>query len=281
MARNHERAVSGLVDDYLHKKQHQQRNPVIDFLFTYYNYRPAALKKWSPGAGVLLKDAAGNILFRGDEFTVEGDDVILKPGAFPQRRHRAVRWMHHLLVSTAERQPSLNCCGMHEWAMVYKTDDIRHSQFPLRLSPVEIAEFVDSHPVNCTHYDAFRFFTPAARPLNKLNPSRDNFEDMEQPGCLHTNMDLYKWAYKLSPWVPSAVLLKAFRLAMEARKLDMRAGPYDLREIGYEPVPIETEAGRVQYKKQQAEIWKKSIPVREELIASIEFFLPTPAEYEA
>ena len=27
---------------------------------------------------------------------------------------------------------------------------------------------------------------------------------------------------------------------MRVRELDMRASPYDLRELGYEPVPIET-----------------------------------------
>ena len=76
--------------------------------------------------------------------------------------------------------------------------------------PAGTAEVVEDNRVRCSHFDAFRFFTAPARPLNLLAPTRETQHELEQPGCLHANMDLYKWAYKLSPagaaasWSPTA-----------------------------------------------------------------------------
>ena len=60
-------------------------------------------------------------------------------------------------------------------------------------------------------------------------------------------MDLYKWAYKLLPATPSELVADCFELAVAVRELDMRASPYDLAELGYPPVRIETPAGRAEY----------------------------------
>jgi hypothetical protein len=60
-------------------------------------------------------------------------------------------------------------------------------------------------------------------------------------------MDLYKWAYKLSPATPGELVADCFELAAEIRELDMRASPYDLRAYGYEPVAIETPDGKAEY----------------------------------
>ncbi len=91
--------------------------------------------------------------------------------------------------------------------------------------------------------DAFRFFTEQARPLNQFQPTRTSQVDLDQPGCLHANMDVYKWAGKLLPAVDSALLLDSFELAREIRELDMRASAYDLSQWGYPPVPVETSRG--------------------------------------
>ena len=120
--------------------------------------------------------------------------------------------------------------------MVYRSRRRPAQPLPLRLSPAETAEVVEERGVRCTHFDAFRFFTPAARPLNLLQPTRERSRDLEQPGCLHANMDLYKWAYKLSPLVRSELVADCFALAREIRELDMRASPYDLADLGYPPV---------------------------------------------
>lgn len=82
-------------------------------------------------------------------------------------------------------------------------------------------------PLVCNHFDAYRFFTPAAAPLNTLRPTSDERPAYEQPGCLHGNMDLYKHAFRLSPLVCSDLVADAFELAWEIRIMDMLAAPYD------------------------------------------------------
>ena len=89
---------------------------------------------------------------------------------------------------------------------------------------------------------------------------------MEQPGCLHANMDLYKWAYKLSPAIPSDLTADCFDLAREVRELDMRAAPYDLRPLGYEPVKIETPAGKATCVAAQRDFGARAQVLRRRLI---------------
>ncbi|WP_205730328.1 3-methyladenine DNA glycosylase [Cyclonatronum proteinivorum] len=266
-AASHREAVEQLTGGYLQAKSRQAQNPVMDFMFTYYKFRPSKLMQWTPGFGVMLEGATEADGFDDRFFSVTDEGAFLDLNRFPAKKQRGLRWITELLRATASRPPNFGCCGMHEWAMVYEAEDVRHGDFPLRLSPGEIRVLVDNSPVNCSHFDAFRFFTPSARPKNSVQLTRDNMHDYEQPGCLHTNMDLYKWCYKLTPWVPSSLTLQAFRLACEARTLDMQAGPYDLRAIGYSPVCIETEAGRRIYKKRQAELYSKSQPLRDALIS--------------
>jgi hypothetical protein len=89
----------------------------------------------------------------------------------------------------------------------------------------------------------------------------------EQPGCLHANMDLYKWSYKLSPLTPAELIADCFELAVDIRTLDMQASPYDLAALGYPPVPIETPDGRAEYTRRQRELSERAAPLRAELIA--------------
>ncbi len=116
--------------------------------------------------------------------------------------------------------------------------------------------------MRCTHYDAFRFFTPEAEPLNELQPTRATQPDLEQPGCLHATMDLYKWSAKYAALVGSDLVADAFALARDARELDMQAAPYDLRALGYEPVAIETPDGRAEYARRQRELVDRAAPLR-------------------
>src|SRR5581483_1197236 len=131
------------------------------------------------------------------------------------------------------------------------------------------AAVVDATPVRCSHFDAYRFFTPAARPLNRLHPTRETRPDNEQPGCLHANMDLYKWAYKLSPLVPSELVVDCFELARDIRELDMRASPYDLAALGYHPVRVETPEGRAEYAAAQRAFAERAAPLRARLLQSV------------
>jgi hypothetical protein len=157
---------------------------------------------------------------------------------------------------------------MHEWAMVYRQtpEETRHNVLPLRLGPEATAALVDETTVRCSHFDAFRFFTPAARPLNVLQPTRETQHEHDQPACLHANMDVYRWAYKLSPLVPSELVADCFALAKEIRTLDMRASPYDLTGIGLDSLQVETPEGRADYVRHQREFAQRAGVLRQQLI---------------
>jgi hypothetical protein len=77
---------------------------------------------------------------------------------------------------------------------------------------------------------------------------------------------LFKWSYKLDPYVPAELAADCFALASRVRELDMRASPYDLRPLGYQPVPIETQQGRAEYARQQAEFARDAAPLRAKLL---------------
>ena len=127
--------------------------------------------------------------------------------------------------------------------------------------------------MRCSHFDAFRFFTPSARPLNSLQPSRSEQIMLEQPGCLHATMDLYKWSFQLLPLVPSSVVARCFELARDVRELDMRASPYDLADLGYAPVRIETPEGKQEYAAAQRRFAQRGAPLRRRLIEECERLL--------
>ena len=95
----------------------------------------------------------------------------------------------------------------------------------------------------------------------------------EQSGCLHTNMDLYKWTAKAMPWVGSKLLWDTFEYAMRCREIDMRASPYDCTSLGFTAIPIETEAGREAYEREQRALTEAGKPLRARLIAALEALL--------
>jgi hypothetical protein len=254
---------------------HQQRrargekHPVLDFLFTYYSYRPSHLERWQPGPGVALAGPAARRFLDRTGYVETRDGVVLDPAGFGEGKVRTAEFVLGLLTATASRAPRLSCFGLHEWAMVYRepADSIRHDQVPLRLGSAGTDAVVEALDIRCGHFDAFRFFTAPARPLNELTPSRETQIALEQPGCLHANMDLFKWAYKLDPFVSAELVADCFELAVEIRTLDMRASPYDLAELGYPPVRIETAAGRAEYARAQGEFARRAAPLRHRLIA--------------
>src|ERR687892_1559239 len=82
----------------------------------------------------------------------------------------------------------------------------------------------------------------------------------------HIRRDVYKWAYKLSPLVPGELVVDAFELAREIRALDMRASPYDLSALGYDPLPIETAAGKAEYTAAQRAFATRAAALRRRLV---------------
>ena len=191
------------------RRRRHESHPVLDFLFTYYSLRPRELERWRPGPGIALRGGAAFGSVPGH--VADGDVVRLDPAALPDRVLTTAAFVRSLLTATAARPPRLNCFGLHEWAMVYRSDAPRHRGVPLRLGAAGTDEVLESLPVHCTHHDAFRFFTDAARPRNALVPTRADQVAHEQPGCLHATMDLYKWAYKLDPATPVGAARRLLR----------------------------------------------------------------------
>ncbi len=270
----HAERVDRWVTPHLDRRRRGEKHPVHDFLFTYYSHRPAALRRWHPGWGVVLRDAA-------PEFAAaKGYSLTFLPGEPDSTRPRRqglsvsaehleaqaglVRSVRELLGATAARPASYGCFGLHEWAMVHRTRP-RHD-WPLRLGDRGTDEVVETHRIACSHFDAFRFFSETARPLNTLQPGRDDRSAFEQPGCLHAGMDLYKHAFRLTPLVPSELVADCFALAREIRELDMRASPYDFSALGYQPVRIETPEGKQEYVAAQRAFTGRAAPLRRRLV---------------
>ncbi len=251
------------------RRSHGRPDPSVDFLFEYYKLRPSRFLRYSPGFGVMLQGSAAHSFLSDARYAQCEQGIYLRPEALPRHRREGLTWIRHLLQKTLDRPAHFRCHGLHEWALVHGSE-LRHPGFELRVSRDAIASHLEGAGFNCTHYEACRFFAPEALKLNTLQPSAEGMPDTEQPGCLHTNMDLYRWAEKLSPWVPTPLLGETLDLAWQARIIDSRAGPYDLRPVGLQPIPVETEEGRQEFVAAQQHILAIATPLRRALITEYE-----------
>lgn len=261
----HRARLAPYVEPHLARRGARVKHPVNDFLFTYYSYRPAQLLRWHPGFGVVLDDAAEYESLRGYASGTVSSDFLAD-------KRLLVETLLKLLRATASRDANFGCFGLHEWAMVYRLtpEQVRHADWPLRLGTTGTDRVVESHRIACSHFDAYRFFTPPAAPLNTLSPRSDDRAAFEQPGCLHGNMDLYKHAFRLSPLVSSDLVADCFELAWDIRTMDMKAAPYDLAELDLDPIRIETAAGKQEYAAAQRAFAERAAPLRERLITECE-----------
>lgn len=284
LAAAHQNRVNRYAAPYLARRSTNQKHPVEDFLFTYYTQKPGQLSRWHPGTGVVLTGsaAAERLAWKFYRAANEGERklagapsetpaVVLDLEKFLHERKDAVDFAEIILGRTGERPAQFGCFGLHEWAMVYKQEAtaVRHEYLQLRLGSDGTDEVIETNKIRCTHFDAYRFYTPAATGRNELTPTRENQRELEQPGCLHANMDLYKWAYKLTPALPSELVMDCFELSWRIRAMDMRASPYDLAEWGYPPIQIETVAGKADYVAHQRAFSAEAAVLRERLRAAL------------
>ena len=254
----HQERADALSATHRARRLRGETHPVEDFLWTYYSFTPSELRRWHPGAGFALEEAPERAEWRYYRVDARGSARV-DLAAFFAKRGGTVDYVERLLAATLERTPQFGCFGLHEWAMVYRLapEQLRHTRLPLRVGAEATDAVVEAHPVSCSHFDAYRFFTPEAAPLNRLAPTRENQPDLEQSACLHAGMDIYKWATKLVPIVPGELVLDAFELARDIRVVDMRASPYDVSGFAgddgapLEPVAIETPEGKREYVRLQ------------------------------
>ena len=255
------------------RKQVGERDPVDDFMFEYYPYTPTKLETWFPGIGITLEIEAPDSFDFSNYYSNELSCTLDKQ--YLAKHQSRIESTLELLLNTQLREAAFNCFGLHEWAMVLQADQstIRHGD-QLRVSQEKINSVIIDSGLRCTHIDAFRFFTEEAAPqnLNRLNiiPTRENQKDIEQSGCLHANMDLYKHCMWFQPMIPGDLVLDCFELARTARTLDMQASPYDLLQYGYEPIMVETSSGRATYVSRQRHISQQAQALRARLIEVFE-----------
>jgi hypothetical protein len=264
------------VAPHLKRARPGEPHPVWDFLFSYYSLRPGQLRCWHPGYGVSLTGGEAIHRYGGRRGYTADDGGVTVSYAHLRSRLDTISFVARLLEATSRRPARLNCFGLHEWAMVYHDGAVRHQRVPLRLGAAGTDAVVEAEvagPLRCSHFDAFRFFSVDAAPRNAGSLSRATQQDWEQPGCLHANMDLYKWSYKLSPLIESELLLDCLELAAAAREIDMRASPYDLRGYGYAPIVVEQAAGRAEYVRCQQAIAARAAPLRAALLARCDLLL--------
>lgn len=286
----HQERADALTAGHRERKQAGQKHPIEDFLFTYYPFTPGRMRQWHPGwqAKLTGSDAELDAFAAPTHYVRTADPdgrTVLRAdvGAFLAKRADSVRFVAHLLRRTMGRPARFGCFGLHEWAMVYRTDPehVRHQGLPLRLGHEGTDTVVEAEQLTCTHFDAFRFFTPEAAPRNRgpladpasrraLPLTRATQPASEQSGCLHAGMDLYKWAMKMTPLVPSELALDCFELARDIRYLDMDASPYDVRELGRTPVAIETPEGKVTYVRAQRAFGERGDALRERLLGVLD-----------
>lgn len=266
-------SVSPWADERVRRTQAGLKDPIADFLFEYYSFPPGKLRRWSPGLGVVLSDTTPE---RTDEpkcYIAVPDGCTLDPSRFPEQRIPYLKWAVSYLDAVQNREPFYGCFGLHEWAMVFRTDDVRHGRIPLRLGADGTDAVVESRPIRCTHYDAFRFFSPAGKPLNRTELTRDNSTEHDQPACIHAVMDLYKFCYKIAPYGSSRLLAEAFLLALDCRTVDMRASPYDLTQYALTPIRIETREGRDEYATEQRRLAEAGRRVRDAVLGEYRMLL--------
>ncbi len=292
----HAERVDAFVQPHLERRRDGVKHPVHDFLFTYYSQRPAQLRRWHPGYGVGLENGEEYAALKGyagfetgasaPSSTSETLSVVEEVAQQPSRNHHVsavsdeyvasqrplLESLRRLLTATASRPAHFGCFGMHEWAMVHGADETRHD-WPLRLGREGTDRVVESHRIACSHFDAYRFFTPTARPMNTLSPASHDRPEFEQPACLHAGMDLYKHAFRLTPMICSDLVADCFELARDIRVLDMKAAPYDLADLGFEPVRIETAEGKQEYADAQRTFAERGAPLRARLVDECERLL--------
>ena len=177
-ARAHADRVDAWVGPHLERRRTGRRHPVEDFLFDYYHLSPARLRRWHPGAGLVLSGAEAEpyldlAAYRRTAAGVTLDDDRLARSA---RRLLDVR---RLLLATASRPASYGCFGLHEWAMVYRQDQPSSGTSTAAAARVRAAPTRSWRRTGC----AARTSTPSASsprtavPLNVLAP------DPGEPGA--------------------------------------------------------------------------------------------------
>jgi hypothetical protein len=116
----HEEILAPVLDPYLEKRSRQVKDPVLDFLFEYYPFRPSHLRRWSPGLGVKLITRGNEPLPEISELVVENGTAFINPAFFSAKRMKSVQWTLDLLKDSTEKNrcSAVSGCMNGQWFTV-------------------------------------------------------------------------------------------------------------------------------------------------------------------
>jgi hypothetical protein len=83
-------------------------------------------------------------------------------------------------------------------------------------------------------------------------------------------MDLYKIAMRWVPILGSLFARQCFLLARDIRTVDMQSAPYDLSNLGVQPIKIETPQGRQMFAQKQKVFSERAQVLRTSMIRQLE-----------
>ena len=150
--------------------------------------------------------------------------------------------------------------------MVYRPTDVRHGRCRCGSARRAPTRWSSRAALRCSHFDAYRFFTEPAAPLNAEAAEPRDPGRHRTAGLRARQHGPVQVVLQAGPLVPSELLMDCFELAARARELDMRASPYDLAGLGIEPIAVEDAGGRTEYVRRQRDVADRSAPLRAALL---------------
>ena len=235
--------------------RHGVKHPVEDFLFTYYSHRPGAAAPLAPGRGRRADRRRPAELGRDYRAT-------------PRRRRRSTprryargaatrsRWIRDLLAAhrrAARRTWAASACTSGRWSTGrprrrYGTTPGRCACRPRRTAAGRRGARRAVQPLR--RVPLLHRAGPAAQRAARRPGSRST--SSSSPAACTPTWTSTSGRTSSPRWSPSELVADCFALARDIRALDMRASPYDLAALGYEPVRVETPEGRADVRRRAA-----------------------------
>src|SRR5438045_5789734 len=101
----HEIRVRTWTDPHQARVSRGEKHPVYDFLFSYYAFRPAWLRRWHPGPDVALAGEGAREFLRWPEYRDTAEGVRVDCATQPTHRRPFVTWLRDVLVAMQTRPP--------------------------------------------------------------------------------------------------------------------------------------------------------------------------------
>src|SRR3954466_11858640 len=99
----HQARGNAWIEPHRQRSSRGEKHPVYDFLFTYYAFRPAWLRRWHPGPMVGLAGEAAREFLRWPEYRETPDGVAVDVTTLPAHRREFVTWLRGMLAAMQTR----------------------------------------------------------------------------------------------------------------------------------------------------------------------------------